>query len=65
MDVIIAANFNRLLIVRPDMLVGLSVCRSEETGHIRPEQRQLFASLAAHVRASVRMQLLLEDDLGI
>ena len=50
------------LIVRPDMLVGLSVCRSEETGHIRPEQRQLFASLAAHVRASVRMQLLLEDD---
>lgn len=50
------------LIIRPDMLIGLSVSRSSETGHITPTQRQVFASLAAHVRAAVRTQLLIERD---
>lgn len=50
------------LIARPDMLIGVSVCRREETGHITPTQREIFSSLAAHVRAAVRTQLLLEGD---
>ena len=50
------------LIARPDMLIGLSVCRREQTGHITTTQRDMFSSLAAHVRAAVRTQLLLEGD---
>lgn len=50
------------LIARPDMLIGVSVCRREETGHISRPERNIFASLAAHIRAAVRTQLLLEGD---
>ncbi len=52
------------LIARPDMLIGVSVCRREETGHITGRQRAIFTSLAAHARAAVRTQLLLEGDAG-
>lgn len=52
------------LIARADMLIGISVCRREETGHITGPQRRIFASLAAHARAAVRTQLLLEGDAG-
>lgn len=43
-----------------DLLIGLAVLRSEREGHIRPEEREAFASLAPHVRAAVRMQIALE-----
>lgn len=52
------------LIARPDMLIGISVCRRQETGHITSGQRNVFASLAAHARAAVRTQMLLEGDAG-
>lgn len=43
-----------------DLLIGLAVLRSERQGHITSEQREVFASLAPHVRAAVRMQIALE-----
>lgn len=46
---------------RNDMLIGLSVSRSEREGHISDKQREIFTSLAPHVRAAVRTQLALED----
>lgn len=45
-----------------DLLIGLAVLRSKREGHITPEQRAVFASLAPHVRAAVRMQLALEGN---
>ena len=45
-----------------DLLIGLAVCRSEREGHISAEQRRVFASLAPHVRAAVRMQMALEGN---
>jgi DNA-binding CsgD family transcriptional regulator len=45
---------------RGNLLIGLAVLRSEEEGHISAEQREVFASLAPHVRAAVRMQIALE-----
>jgi len=42
------------------LLIGLAVCRSEREGHINDEQRRVFASLAPHVRAAVKMQIALE-----
>ncbi|SDU30443.1 helix-turn-helix transcriptional regulator [Halopseudomonas salegens] len=50
------------LIIRPNMLIGISVGRRQETGHITSAQRQIFASLAAHMRAAIRTQLLLESE---
>lgn len=44
------------------LLIGLAVIRSEAQGHITPQQRAVFASLAPHVRAAVRMQLALEGN---
>jgi DNA-binding CsgD family transcriptional regulator len=43
-----------------DLLIGLSVVRSEREGHIDGAQREVFASLAPHVRAAVKMQIALE-----
>jgi DNA-binding CsgD family transcriptional regulator len=45
-----------------DLLIGLSVVRSEREGHINSAQREVFASLAPHVRAAVRMQIALEGN---
>jgi DNA-binding CsgD family transcriptional regulator len=45
-----------------DLLIGLAVLRSQREGHITAEQRGVFASLAPHVRAAVRMQLALEGN---
>jgi len=43
-----------------DLLIGLAVCRSEREGHVNDQQREVFASLAPHVRAAVKMQIALE-----
>jgi DNA-binding CsgD family transcriptional regulator len=45
---------------RDDLLIGLAVVRSERDGHIDNAQREVFASLAPHVRAAVKMQIALE-----
>jgi DNA-binding CsgD family transcriptional regulator len=45
-----------------DLLIGLAVLRSERQGHINGGQREVFASLAPHVRAAVRMQIALEGN---
>jgi DNA-binding CsgD family transcriptional regulator len=45
-----------------DLLIGLAVLRSEREGHIGSEERDVFASLAPHVRAAVRMQIALEGN---
>jgi DNA-binding NarL/FixJ family response regulator len=45
-----------------NLLVGLAVVRSQKEGHISPEQRAVFASLAPHVRAAVRTQMALENN---
>jgi DNA-binding CsgD family transcriptional regulator len=45
------ANLDR----SPGLLIGLSVLRSRQQGHIDTEQKRIFASLAQHVRAAVRM----------
>lgn len=45
-----------------DLLIGLAVLRSEREGHINDEQRRIFASLAPHVRAAVKMQMALEGN---
>lgn len=44
---------------RPDLLVGLAVLRSQKEGHIEAPGREVFSSLAPHVRAAVRMQMAL------
>lgn len=44
-----------------NLLIGLSVVRSERDGHINSEQRRAFASIAPHVRAAVRTQMALEN----
>ena len=46
---------------RDGMLVGLAVCRSEREGHISGPERDVFAKLAPHVRAAVRMHMALEE----
>lgn len=48
------------LIKEPDKLVGLAVLRSRSQGEITDSQREIFASIAPHVRAAVRMQMSLE-----
>jgi len=45
-----------------NLLIGLAVLRSQAQGHITAEQRAVFASLAPHVRAAVRMQIALEGN---
>lgn len=47
---------------RRDLVIGLSVMRSARQGHIGPEERAVFESLAPHARAAVRMQIALEDN---
>jgi DNA-binding CsgD family transcriptional regulator len=47
---------------RDGLLVGLAVCRSEREGHISTPEREVFAKIAPHVRAAVRMQMALERD---
>lgn len=48
------------LLRSPTSLVGLAVIRTGRQGHIRSDERALFASLAPHVRAAVRTHSLLE-----
>lgn len=45
-----------------NLLIGLAVLRSERQGHIDSAGREVFASLAPHVRAAVRMQIALEGN---
>lgn len=45
-----------------DMVIGLAVLRSHKQGHITDQERQVFATLAPHVRAAVRTQLALEGN---
>ena len=47
---------------RDDLLIGLAVLRSEREGHIESGQREIFATLAPHVRAAVRMQIALDGN---
>lgn len=44
------------------ILIGLAVARTESQGHITSEQREIFTSIAPHVRAAVRMQIALEGE---
>ncbi|HEY6642513.1 helix-turn-helix transcriptional regulator [Povalibacter sp.] len=46
----------------PGMLVGLAALRNHRQGHITPQQREVFASIAPHVRAAVRTHEMLEDN---
>ena len=48
------------LIKEDPMHVGLAVMRSTKEGEISPRERAVFASIAPHVRAAVRMQMALE-----
>jgi DNA-binding CsgD family transcriptional regulator len=41
-------------------LIGLAVLRTRKQGHIEPEERRVFASIAPHVRAAVRTHIALE-----
>jgi len=50
------------LIAGTDSLIGLAVSRSNRDGHITPAQKQIFASLAPHVRSAVRTQMMLEGN---
>ena len=50
------------LIAGTDSLIGLAVSRSNRDGHITPTQKQIFASLAPHVRTAVRTQMMLEGN---
>lgn len=45
-----------------DLLIGLAVGRNASQGHITPKQKDIFASIAPHVRAAVRMQIALEGE---
>ena len=49
------------LLKQADLTVGLSVLRSAAEGPISDEQRRVFAALAPHVRAAVRLQATLEN----
>lgn len=48
------------LIHTSERMVGLALIRSEAEGHFESAERDLFASLAPHVRAAARTHLLLE-----
>ena len=48
------------LIKSAELLVGLAVMRSSSQGEITAAERDLFTSIAPHVRAAVRMQISLE-----
>lgn len=48
------------LIKNAELLVGLAVMRSSSQGEITTAEREMFASIAPHVRAAVRMQMSLE-----
>lgn len=43
-----------------DNLIGLAVVRTHEQGHIDPQQRRVFASIAPHARAAVRTHAALQ-----
>jgi DNA-binding CsgD family transcriptional regulator len=45
---------------RDGMLIGLAVLRSKAQGHIGTREREMFASIAPHVRTAVRTRLALE-----
>lgn len=48
------------LVKSAELLVGLAVMRSSSQGEITTAERDLFTSIAPHVRAAVRMQMSLE-----
>lgn len=43
------------------LMVGLAVLRSQKQGHVNEQERRVFAAIAPHVRAAVRMHAALED----
>lgn len=43
-----------------DLLIGLAVGRTAEQGHVSDRERDIFASLAPHVRSAVLTQIALE-----
>lgn len=43
-----------------DMMVGMSVMRSEREGDLDDRQREIFAAIAPHFRTAVKMQIALE-----
>lgn len=45
-----------------DSLIGLAVVRTHRQGHISPSEKQVFASIAPHVRAAVRTHLALQGN---
>lgn len=45
-----------------NLLIGLAVGRNKAQGHITPQQKEIFKSIAPHVRAAVRMQIALEGE---
>jgi DNA-binding CsgD family transcriptional regulator len=45
---------------RANGLIGLAVGRTHEQGHINPQERRAFASIAPHVRSAVRTHVALE-----
>lgn len=48
------------LVKEHDMLIGLAVMRSTRQGEIGNRERDVFASIAPHVRAAVRTQMAME-----
>lgn len=49
------------LVLGEDMLIGLAVMRSKKEGPIKPDQLNVFKSLAPLVRSAVKTQLALEN----
>lgn len=44
-----------------ERLTGLAVLRSASQGHISEQEKQVFTSIAPHIRAAVRMQMALQQ----
>lgn len=49
------------LLTEPGMMIGLALLRSREDGRTTQEQRALFAEIAGHARAAVRLQKSVEE----
>lgn len=49
------------LLAEPGMMIGLALLRGRDDGRTTPEQRALFAEIAGHARAAVRLQKSVEE----
>lgn len=49
------------LLAEPGMMIGLALLRGRTDGRTTPEQRALFAEIAGHARAAVRLQKSVEE----